>query len=93
MIKSPLNYIGGKFRLLPQLLPLLPKDIDTFVDLFAGGLDVALNVQARRIVCNDINHYVIDMYRHFKLCPIEALLGYSSLAPGMNFYLSLGHRF
>ena len=27
------------------------------------------------------------------LGPIEALLGYSSLAPGMNFYLSLGHRF
>ena len=27
------------------------------------------------------------------LGPVEASLGYSSLAPGMNFYLNLGHRF
>lgn len=36
-IKSPLNYTGGKFKLLPQLLDVFPKDIETFVDLFAGG--------------------------------------------------------
>lgn len=36
-IKSPLNYTGGKFKLLPQLLELFPDQIDTFVDLFAGG--------------------------------------------------------
>ena len=27
------------------------------------------------------------------LGPIEGVLGYSKLAPGMNFYLSIGHRF
>lgn len=36
-VKSPLNYTGGKFKLLPQLLEIFPKDINTFVDLFAGG--------------------------------------------------------
>lgn len=36
-IKSPLNYTGGKYKLLPQLLELFPTNIDTFVDLFAGG--------------------------------------------------------
>ena len=46
MMKSPLNYIGGKYRLLPQILPLFPKQINTFVDLFAGGLDVSINVDA-----------------------------------------------
>ena len=24
-IKSPLNYVGGKYKLLPQILPLFPK--------------------------------------------------------------------
>ena len=33
-IKSPLNYVGGKYKLLPQILPLFPKNIDTFIDLF-----------------------------------------------------------
>lgn len=36
-VKSPLNYTGGKYKLLPQLLELLPKQVNTFVDLFAGG--------------------------------------------------------
>ena len=66
MIKSPLNYIGGKYRLLPQMLPLFPSAINTFVDLFVGGLDVSLNVKANRIVCNDINHYVIGLFDYFK---------------------------
>lgn len=74
MIKSPLNYIGGKYRLLPQILPLFPKQIDTFVDLFAGGLDVAINVRAKHVVCNDINHYVIGVYKFFQQCTIDELI-------------------
>lgn len=23
--KSPMNYVGGKLKLMPQILPLLPK--------------------------------------------------------------------
>ena len=29
-IKSPMNYIGGKYKLLPQLLPLFPQKISMF---------------------------------------------------------------
>ena len=32
IISSPMNYIGGKYKLLPQLLPLFPDKINTFVD-------------------------------------------------------------
>jgi len=74
MIKSPLNYIGGKYRLLPQILPLFPKHINTFVDLFAGGLDVSLNVHAKRILCNDINNYVIGLFEYFKRNTIDAII-------------------
>ena len=37
LVKSPLNYTGGKFKLLPQILPLISNKIDTFIDLFCGG--------------------------------------------------------
>jgi site-specific DNA-adenine methylase len=37
-IKSPLNYVGGKFKLLPEIIPLFPTSINTFVDLFGGGV-------------------------------------------------------
>lgn len=74
MIKSPLNYIGGKYKLLPQILPLFPARINNFVDLFAGGLDVSLNIEANQVICNDINHYVIGLFQYFKNKTIDDLL-------------------
>ncbi|MGN1340510.1 MAG: DNA adenine methylase, partial [Oscillospiraceae bacterium] len=52
-IKSPLNYTGGKHKLLPQIIPLFPEGIRTFVDLFGGGRNVTVNVKAERTIYND----------------------------------------
>lgn len=62
MIQSPLNYTGGKFKLLPQILPLFPSQIDCFVDLFCGGCNVGINVSANRYVYNDICEPLINLY-------------------------------
>lgn len=64
-IKSPMNYVGGKYKLLPQLVQLFPQDIDTFVDLFAGGFNVAVNVEANKTICNDLNSRIVEMVRFF----------------------------
>ena len=60
-VSSPMNYIGGKYKLLPQLLPLFPKNVDTFVDLFCGGANVGVNALANRIVFNDNLVYLVDL--------------------------------
>lgn len=60
MIKSPLNYVGGKYKLLDQILPLFPNNINKFIDLFSGGGNVGINVKANMIVCNDILKPVIE---------------------------------
>lgn len=65
-IKSPLNYTGGKYKLLPQLLELFPTEIDTFVDLFAGGGNVSINANAKHIVYNDFMEQVPEMLQEFK---------------------------
>ena len=65
-IKSPLNYIGGKYKLLNQILPLFPKKINVFVDLFSGGLNVGVNVNANKIISNDINNYVLEILQTLK---------------------------
>ncbi|MDR0337311.1 MAG: Dam family site-specific DNA-(adenine-N6)-methyltransferase [Planctomycetaceae bacterium] len=65
-IKSPLNYIGGKTKLLPQLLPLFPNRIENFVDLFAGGCNVGINVKANKIYFNDNLIYLVEMYKTFQ---------------------------
>ena len=64
-ICSPMNYIGGKYKLLPQLLPLFPKKIHTFVDLFCGGCNVGINTRAEKVVFNDNLSYLIDLYKTF----------------------------
>lgn len=74
-IKSPLNYIGGKYRILPQLMHYFPSKIGTMVDLFAGGGDIFANVKADRIWANDINYHVIEIFRAFKSFEAEELLG------------------
>lgn len=66
LVKSPLNYTGGKFKLLPQILPLFPNDIEKFVDLFCGGCNVGLNVNAKKVFCNDYMKQIVDMYLYIK---------------------------
>lgn len=58
---SPLNYIGGKWDVLPLIIDNLPKKIDTFYDLFGGGATVSINVDANKVVYNDINWVVRDL--------------------------------
>ena len=65
-VKSPLNYTGNKSRLLKQILPLFPKNINRFVDLCCGGASVGLNVKADEIICIDTNTSVIKLLRTLK---------------------------
>ena len=66
MIQSPLNYTCSKFKLLPQLLPLFPRKVDIFVDLFYGGCNVGINVEAKKHVYNDINLRLIYLFHTLK---------------------------
>lgn len=66
LIKSPLNYTGGKYKLLPQILPLMPDNINTFVDLFCGGCNVGVNIKANNIICNDTENHVVNLMHYFK---------------------------
>jgi len=73
-IKSPMNYIGGKHKILPQLFKYFPTKINTFVDLFAGGFNVAVNIKANKIICNDINYKVAEMVRLFCYADVNSVL-------------------
>lgn len=74
MLASPLNYIGGKFKLLPQLLPYFPDDINELVDVFSGGLNIGLNVKCQQLIANDLNHFVIELLEVLGTTNIDELL-------------------
>lgn len=72
VIPSALNYTGGKYKLLPQILPLFPKDIDRAVDLFCGGCNVGINLDCNKVLFNDSNPYLMGLLDTFrKMCKEE----------------------
>lgn len=69
VIPSALNYMGGKYKLLPQMLPLFPKDIDKVVDLFCGGCNVGINLACNKVQFNDSNQYLMGLLDTFRKMP------------------------
>lgn len=76
--KSPFNWVGNKYKQLPQLIQLFPPKIRNFIDLFTGGADVSINVTSRaeHVYANDINKLVIDIMREFQTRPLDDILQY-----------------
>lgn len=75
-VKSPLNYTGGKSKLLPQILPLFPDKVGTFVDLFCGGCNVGSNVNADKVIYNDYMSQIIELFKNWKDTNLEDTIQY-----------------
>jgi len=73
-IKSPLNYTGGKYKILEHIIPSFPKGMNKFVDLFAGGLNVGINVDANEIYANDQITYLVELYELFQKTNADELV-------------------
>lgn len=62
-IKSPINYVGGKYKLISQIEPLFPQKVNTFIDVFGGSGTVLINTKAEHYIYNDINYYVASIFK------------------------------
>ena len=76
MIPSALNYTGGKYKLLPQILPLFPQDADQVVDLFCGGCNVGINVNCSKVQFNDSNGYVMGILDKLKKMSVKDIFAW-----------------
>jgi len=61
--RSPLFYVGDKYKLYPKISKYFPKTINRFIEPFTGGGSVFLNVNANEYLLNDIDSNVIDIHR------------------------------
>lgn len=66
VFECPLNYIGSKAKIVPDILRFQPENYDTFIDAFGGGFNVGINVSANKIVYNDLNYLVANLIRSFR---------------------------
>ncbi len=65
-IRSPFFYVGDKYKLMPQLKELFPEEINTYYDVFCGGGSASININAKKIVMNDINKKIIQLHKHLQ---------------------------
>lgn len=101
-IQSPLNYTGGKYRLLPQIIPLFPKNIYHFIDLFCGGGNVGVNVESVKTTFNDIDSRVVSLLNTLRtlgedsITRVEELISRYELSKssekGYEFYGCIGDK-
>lgn len=82
IVVSPMNYMGGKKKLLNDLLGNFPKDVKVFIDLFCGGATVGINSEAEWVLFNDNIVPLIEMYKFMKNNSVEDCLHYIDFVIG-----------
>ncbi|WP_263671560.1 Dam family site-specific DNA-(adenine-N6)-methyltransferase [Campylobacter sp. IFREMER_LSEM_CL1904] len=72
--RSPLFYVGDKYKLMGQLKKLFPETINKFIEPFVGGGSVFLNTKANEYLVNDIDTNVINLHKTLSKFDIDTLL-------------------
>lgn len=70
MSKPLFIWAGGKTKMLKHYLPIMPKQVDTYVEPFFGGgamfCHMVQNYQPKKLVINDVNADIVRIYNSIK---------------------------
>ena len=61
--RSPLFYVGDKYKLVSEIRTHFPQHIHWLIEPFVGGGSVMMNVEADSYLLNDIDSNVISLHR------------------------------
>lgn len=61
--RSPFFYVGDKYRLLDQIVPLFPEETQRLIEPFVGGGSVFLNTHHSEVLANDYDKNVINIHK------------------------------
>ena len=76
--RSPLFYVGDKYKLYPKISRYFPRNINRFIEPFTGGGSVFLNVRANEYLLNDIDTNVIRRHLYASEAFSDRLIKYLS---------------
>ena len=75
-MKPVIKWVGGKTQLLKELkeiiIPALKED-SYYYEPFCGGAALALDLEHKNTILNDLNSELISMYRVIKYWPEELI--------------------
>lgn len=61
--RSPLFYVGDKYKLITEIKTHFPDNIGRLIEPFVGGGSVFMNVDANEFLLNDIDSFVIAIHK------------------------------
>lgn len=104
LVKPFISWAGAKRRLLPQILPHIPKNFNTYIEPFLGGGSLFLQLAPESAILNDACVPLIDTWRavqrnalgvHKEAVrrPLEKRAYYSARAERGGGYLQRAGRF
>ena len=64
ILRSPLFYVGDKYKLMEEIRAFFPDHIERFIEPFVGGGSVFMNTSAEQFCLNDIDRYIIKLHKH-----------------------------
>jgi DNA adenine methylase len=74
MIASPIKWVGGKSKLRSAIIPLLPRDAECYVEVFAGAAWVLFGKEKHPVeVLNDKDGELVNLWRVLKWRKAELL--------------------
>lgn len=63
IVRSPLFYVGDKYKLVNEIKTHLPNKINRLIEPFVGGGSVFMNIDAADYLLNDIDSNVISIHK------------------------------
>jgi len=61
-LNSPIRWIGSKRRLLEKIRKHVPKDFNTYYELFAGSCALFFNLEPKKAIISDLNQDLMCFY-------------------------------
>lgn len=84
-IKPVVKWVGGKTKIMKQIIGGIPSKYNNYYEPFLGGGSVFLNIPfSKKAVINDTNKDVINIYRKIKKDPKKLILKLKRLEKSYN---------
>jgi len=67
-----INYIGGKNKMAKWIVPFIPGDIETYVEVFGGAFwvyikaDIYNKFKLKTVIYNDFNRFMVNLFECFR---------------------------
>lgn len=84
--RSPLFYVGDKYKLMPEIKKYMPENINNYVEPFVGGGSSFLNIKAKNYIVNDIDSGIISIHKLLKEYSFDKELFFEKAFKTINYY-------